>query len=620
MRWTTGLTVLVVLTGCGSSKPVGGVDDPVTDDRRDGGRKPDGGRDGGRRDASIEGEQDAGTGEPDGSIEPITIDDCKPGELTAAQIQALKSGGDPGSARFTYPYDGTVFPRGIQGPLVAWDKTDASDAVYVHIKSTAFEYHGCFKPTGANELQLPDDVWDTAGAKTYGKRDPYTVELTVASGSKVVGPFAQKWIIAQATIKGSVYYNSYSNVGATGVGGQVYRIPPKGKAEAFIKYECNGCHSLSANGTRMTSQTLALGARAYNLENGEPQAVAAPTNNAYSAMYPDGSHYLVGSQVIDVGRTNVASPFGLASKAIMYETDTGSVLPMMGIPADVLMPSFSSDGSLLVFNDYAIDSAHGLAVMDYDGKSHKADNYRELLKTSGLRRPGWPFALPDNGGVVYVETDSADFSAYGAGVVAAGITAAAAPFSDLRMVDVESGQTTVLARAMGFDSSDAAQSGDTYLPFGDEELHKNYFPTVSPVAAGGYFWIFWDSLRHYGNKGLSRQLWGTAVDIQHAGEIQSGTGLYGADHSHPAFYLPGQVFGTGNHRAFTALDPCKEDGASCETGVECCGGSCDTSDGTPGVCGKVTTCAKSDERCEQTSDCCSTIDTCIAGFCAPVFL
>lgn len=33
-------------------------------------------------------------------------------------------------------------------------------------------------------------------------------------------------------------------------------------------------------------------------------------------------------------------------------------------------------------------------------------------------------------------------------------------------------------------------------------------------------------------------------------------GTYTADPSHPAFYLPGQEFGAGNHRAFAALDFC----------------------------------------------------------------
>ena len=46
------------------------------------------------------------------------------------------------------------------------------------------------------------------------------------------------------------------------------------------------------------------------------------------------------------------------------------------------------------------------------------------------------------------------------------------------------------------------------------------------------------------------------------------------DRSHPAFYLPGQEFGAGNHRAFAALDACVQDGNDCLTGIDCCGGFC----------------------------------------------
>jgi hypothetical protein len=640
MRWSTWLTVglLVTSAACGSSKKTavsesGQGDDPI--ERDAGGKKAaDGGRDAGTKsgskDAAATPAKDGGkkpfVEPPLEGIEPVAIDDCAGGALSASQVSALKKGGGVDKARFTYPYDGTVFPRGIQGPLLAWDGVSVTDAVYVHIKAKAFEYEGCLKPTGANELQLPDSVWETAGDKTYGKRDPFVVELTLSADGKVVGPITQKWVIAQATIKGSVYYNSYSNVGGSGLGGVVYRIPPRGKAEPFLSGECNGCHSLAANGSRITSQTLGLGARAYDIESGAPQLKSAPNNNAFSAMYPDGSHYLVGSQVIDIARTNVASPLGVATKATMFETDTGAKLPMNGIPVDTLMPSFSPDGSLLVFNDYALGQAHGLALMDYDASKHTATNYRELVNLPGANRPGWPFTLPDNGGVVFVSTDSLDFSAYGAGV-GASATAIVAPSSDLMIVDAETGVSTILARAMGFDSPDAAKSGDTYLPFGAEELHKNYFPTVSPVAAGGYFWVFWDSIRHYGNRGSSRQLWAAAIEIQRKGGefFDEAVGLYGNDTSHPAFYLPGQAFGTGNHRAFTALDPCKADGESCETGVDCCGGSCHREDNEPlGVC-EVIACGNSDDRCEKDSDCCPGPNgeerfVCISNVCSVLLL
>src|SRR5690606_16243110 len=154
----------------------------------------------------------------------------------------------------------------------------------------------------------------------------------------------------------------------------------------------------------------------------------------------------------------------------------------------------------------------------------------------------------------------------GAGVFG-GITNILAPYSELFMVDLDSGKSTMLARAMGYDTAADAAAGKTYLPFGAEDTRYAYFPTISPVAAGGFFWVFFDAIRHYGNLGSQRQLWGTAIEI-------SPDGDYSVDRSYPAFYLPGQEFGTGNHRAFTALDPCKEDGDTCTSGVDCCGGYC----------------------------------------------
>jgi hypothetical protein len=173
----------------------------------------------------------------------------------------------------------------------------------------------------------------------------------------------------------------------------------------------------------------------------------------------------------------------------------------------------------------------------------------------------------------------------------------------------------MLANAMGYASDADATTGKTYLPFDAEELHHNFYPTGSPVAAGGYFWVFFDSYRHYGNthtNGMVRQLWGTAVDI-------SPNGTYSVDPSHPPFYLTGQEDVEGNHRAFTALDPCQQDGSSCTTGIECCVGFC-----TNGKCGKPPppamgpTCSKTDESCATGNPCCSASDKCINGFCGQI--
>ena len=97
---------------------------------------------------------------------------------------------------------------------------------------------------------------------------------------------------------------------------------------------------------------------------------------------------------------------------------------------------------------------------------------------------------------------------------------------------------------------------------------------------------------------------------------------------HPAFYVTGQEFGTGNHRAFAALDPCKKDGNSCTSGIDCCGGFCMVPeavgefDEPVGTCSsEIPMCAKTNERCTSSADCCPPMEgermnSCIAGFCA----
>jgi hypothetical protein len=570
------------------------------------------------------------------SRDPVLIDQCmavNPAGLSDADAKKLQAGGTGGAAlKWLYPYDGTVFPRGMLAPLLMWNG-GAADAVYVHIKSKAFEYKACLKPTAAGQLQLTQDVWDKAGQQTYGKADLYLLELSVLAAGSVSGPIALHFNIAQATIKGSIYYNSYNSKLGNGMGGMVLRIPAGGTAAAFISTGCNGCHSVSADGSRMVSQFVPGMGDSFQLMSGgaaNPPAASAGPRAGFGAFYPDGSKYLATSAVIDVARTFMTQGFGAPADATLYDASTGQPVTNTGIPTGALMPMFSPDGTRLAFNDYAIGMAQGLAIMSYDVKTNTASGYKMLMKESGAMRPGWPFVLPDNGAVVFVRTDGADFSGNGAGITAAGglggglppIGGGTAPFSELSIVDAASGTVTLLAKAMGYNSPADAAANTTYLPFGAEELHHDYFPTVSPVAAGGYFWVFFDSLRHYGNLGQQRQLWGSALDIQ-------PDGTYKADLSHPAFYLPGQEFGTGNHRAFAALDPCRKDGDKCTSGIDCCGGFCYIDKPAAefgiepvGSCTpKMNSCAKRDERCTSDADCCppaagEPTNSCIAGFCA----
>jgi hypothetical protein len=337
--------------------------------------------------------------------------------------------------------------------------------------------------------------------------------------------------------------------------------------------------------------------------------VSSVPNGTFVGMYPDGSLYIGnGHPNAGLGGPRAGSP-GYAGpvNAGLFETDTGNAVSNTNIPSGAMTPMFSPDGTLLAFNDYAIANGGGLATMKFSKAGRTASAYRKVFQVSDATTyPGWPFFFADDGGIVFAIGNQADFSGGGLGLGLMGGVGNAT--SDLYLLDVASGTSTILAQAMGFTSAAGAPSNTTYLPYGASELHHNFYPTVSPVAAGGYFWVFFDSYRHYGNQGQQRQLWGTAVDV-------SPSGKYTADGSHPAFYVTGQELGTGNHRAFTALDPCRANGATCTTGVDCCGGFC-----TNGTCGVPTQprCSNVDEACGAGHTCCDPKVQCINGFCTVV--
>jgi len=564
---------------------------------------------------------------PPPMIMPVNIDECLPTNgagLDAAATQKLMSGsGSPGALRWLNPYDGTVIPRGLIAPLLMWDGATA-DVVYLHIKSSLFEYKGCLKPTGPNQLQIAATIWKQASDLARGASDPFSLELTISSGGTVTGPVTEKLVIAQATLKGSIFYNTYSTklLNGLGSGGAVLRISPGQTAAVVIGQSgCTGCHSLSANGQRLSTLNFLTGGGTYAVVSGAaaPTALSATApDTSFTALSPDGSLYVTNAHqgFPVIGPRTGPSNVGTANAGV-FETATGAAVPNAGVPGGAMTPAFSPDGSLLAFTDYAIDNGLGLALMGFDQTKRVASGYRKIFHSPDANYPGWPFVLPDDKAIVFSLGSMGDFSGGAAGLTP-GSTAASAPPSDLYVLDVASGQAKLLAKAMGFASDQDAASSKTYLPFGaSEEAHHNYYPTASPVAAGGYFWVFFDSFRHYGNLGLQRQLWGTAVDI-------SADGTYTTDPSHPAFYLTGQELGTANHRAFTALDPCRKDGDTCTTGIDCCGGFC-----TNGVCGvpppppppppggppPPPPCAHTDESCSGGTVCCNTSDRCLSGFC-----
>jgi hypothetical protein len=162
-----------------------------------------------------------------------------------------------------------------------------------------------------------------------------------------------------------------------------------------------------------------------------------------------------------------------------------------------------------------------------------------------------------------------------------------------------------------------------------DDTTLNFEPTMSPIASGGFSWVLFTSRRMYGSVATippycsdpryvdlvdnitPKKLWIAAIDLNPTP---------GQDPSHPAFYLPSQEILAGNSRGFWALDPCKQDGTSCQTGDQCCNGYCEPN-GSGGalVCSNTppnNMCSGLEEKCTSASDCCDLSNLCINGFCA----
>ena len=66
---------------------------------------------------------------------------------TLSALQSPTSNGSAQGLAFLYPYDQTVFPRGLLAPLIQWTwSTGNADAIQISLKTTSgsFSYTGTF--------------------------------------------------------------------------------------------------------------------------------------------------------------------------------------------------------------------------------------------------------------------------------------------------------------------------------------------------------------------------------------------------------------------------------------------------------------------------------------------
>jgi hypothetical protein len=98
-----------------------------------------------------------------------------PGGIPTSTQTQLQGGGSADAAfGWLYPYDKTVFPRGLIPPTLQFGGITA-DAEYVHITCDSLDYEGYFKPAaGPPQLVLSQLVWTaiTNAASCRSRRSP----------------------------------------------------------------------------------------------------------------------------------------------------------------------------------------------------------------------------------------------------------------------------------------------------------------------------------------------------------------------------------------------------------------------------------------------------------------
>ncbi len=536
---------------------------------------------------------------------------------------------------FLYPYDGTVFPRGLQAPTLQFS---GAAALAYHVKITVHNartnvspllFDGYYVGATPGRVRVGAARWKTI-TDSAGAGDTVAVQVLKVDAVRAYAPVRATWTVAPGNLRGSVFYNSYDSrlaqLQPNGSGGAILKIRPNSPQPEVLLGgggQCTVCHSVSANGAVLALSNGHIDDRAYDLSpTAAPRQRSATTRYRYGfgALSPDGKWLLSSAGVSDIPagvegcgngtwRGNVASVRDRFDSQLL-DTSSGQLVPSPSFSTNVrqaLMPSFSPDGKHVAFNHYdAVQGGqgHSLAVMDTDlAVSPPAfRNLRTLVRKDDAFL-SWPAFVPSSQGVIFQNGSSDD---YGTWCDETGF---------LQIADITSRTDIQLRRMNGWKPSGAAWQ--TYLPT-EAETRLNFEPTVLPVAVGGYYWAVFTSRRTFGNtittsdatSPLRKKLWVAAIDIK--------TG-YIDDPSHPAFYLEGQELESGNLRGFWALDACKPLGETCESGADCCDGRCRPvmrNGQVRNECSQSQDCARTEERCRTSADCCDVTQTCINGFCS----
>ncbi len=513
------------------------------------------------------------------TIDPIGV--------TQAQIDAFANPTlGPDGMSMVYPFDGTVFPLGVLAPDVQWNGGAAGNVYRLHLKEKFYEYTAYFAapPSPAHYLMAEADWKSVEDSGDGAQSDPLAMELQRMSNGQAYEPKTQTWHVAQGRLRGSVYYWELPDA-CGGGNGRILRIAPDAAQvdPFFSPGVCWGCHTVSRDGKTLAAEfndgngplyTLDLAANPVGYGTIKPGFTAG--NFIFSAFNEKGDKLLASDN----------TAFNPASAPLkIVDVVTRQTLNQNAMGSGCGEPAWSPDGAKIAAicnlggGGWTFDATSGaLKVADVAPDGFTVSGVTTIVPQAGAQgRPAYPSFSPGS-----------EWIAYGRPTQGSRSTAN----GDLWIVAPDGSGVKQLA---------TASSGN-----------KSFNPVFAPLRAGGYFWIAYISRRDYGNQLVNanrQQIWVTAIDDPPGA----------ADPSHPPFYMRGQEMCAKSENAYFALDPCKDVGEGCLSGVDCCNGQCVYDQNSDSfVCGQGGVCSQDGNACTISADCCNDPAVeCIDGFCQP---
>ncbi len=500
-----------------------------------------------------------------GGVGGVGGDGLGPAVSDATILASLVSPNNDGSAQqlqLLYPYDKTVWPRGMLAPLLQWSwSVGDADAIRIDLTTTSgsFAWAGTFgRPAILQKGKfirhpIPQDIWqmatNTAGGPTAdGKPDQLTVKLTVQRAGQAYGPIAQTWTIAPARLTGTVYYNSYGTqlvknwanadgaghpVGAAILGVRSGDTGPTlvvGKNSSSFNAQgiptsddgCRVCHVVSSRGRWVLTQSEQGNpgdgrSFLYDLTAADVQGSAKQLTQegvfAWAAMTGDGSYAL--TNTIDPSSSNPGILNSSANTAVssFWQFGTAPVKSTVaGLPAGVSAgyPSYSPDDKLLAYVDVAgktSDVTGPIMMASYDSATQTFSNVVKLAAAASGQRIGYPVFLPDNSGVIFEtqvrtsQTDKVMVTRDGtrSELWWVNVNGTPTPVRLATLNGLAGGSRYVPLGPNNHGASQAADPRSSYDETGKDDTTLNYEPTVLPIVEGGYAWVVFTSRRMYGN-------------------------------------------------------------------------------------------------------------------------